>query len=344
MVALDKHLVVAAMGIAVLFGVAAFNGHKDHWPKVDIPDFMSEPTNIGLAKLAKISPEFEYATHDAAGAYISRGAGTICKPTERRPFDEDGITMLIYRDQAYYHPVNTAQCGLSAYAWHIAGNDGEASVRLHADKIISMQDEIGALRYPFAWNFYLSGEDFPVGWTSAMAQGQAMSLLARAYRLTSDEKYLEAGKKALDYLLTPVEQGGVMTTMAELDLSLDDFIFFEEYASTPASYTLNGYMFVLLGLYDWSQLDAVEGYGKSLAAEYFARGINTLKHILPYYDVGGITSYDLGYITFKKPSKVNAAYHMLHGMQLNVMYEITGEPKFKEYSERWIGYAPLKLR
>lgn len=128
-----------------------------------------------------------------------------------------------------------------------------------------------------------------------------------------------------------------MTTMADLDPSLDGYVFFEEYVSTPSNYVLNGYMFALFGLYDWSKVEAGD-HGQDRAADYFERGIETLTHVLPYYDIGGISSYDLGYITFKAKPKAKHGYHQLHTRQLHVLYNLTGEPKLREYELKWVAY------
>lgn len=334
-------MIVAAMGIAALFGIAAAVS-QPQWPALEpIPSTMITPKRYGLRELAKqqLSPDFSYFVHDPAGAYMHRGAVSPCTTNDNRIMDDDGVPMIPWKGAVHYHPVMAAHCGHLAHAWTLAGNDGKDLVIVNANKLIYMQDERGAFQYPFAWRYYHYKEDFQPGWTSAMAQGQAMSLFSRAYRMTGDKKYLIAGKKALDYLLTPVSAGGVMTTMADIDTSLGNFIFFEEFPTKPANYTLNGYIFSLLGLYDWSQFDAAKDYGQAEARKYFARGIDTLKRILPYYDIGGITAYDLGFLTFKQPTKVKGGYHMLHTFQLHVLYELTKEPIFKRYEEKWLGYA-----
>lgn len=237
----------------------------------------------------------------------------------------------------YYHPVLLARCGLNAFLWsQRGGDDGEIS-RSYADQIISMQDERGAIPYPFSWSNHLTGVLKP-GWTSGMAQGMAISLFARIYHQTKDEKYLKAGEQALSYLLTPVTDGGVMTTMADLDPSLSGYIFFEEYVTQPANYVLNGYIFALLGLYDWSFVEA-KGHGQDLAKSAFDRGMDTLLHILPYYDIGGITAVDLGYITHPDlPPRSRQKYHILHARQLNLMYQLTGIATIKDYEQKWISY------
>ena len=52
--------------------------------------------------------------------------------------------------------------------------------------------------------------ELPPGWYSAMAQGQAMSLLVRAYLLTSDPQYLTSAVDSMKLFEISSEQGGVL--------------------------------------------------------------------------------------------------------------------------------------
>jgi heparosan-N-sulfate-glucuronate 5-epimerase len=52
--------------------------------------------------------------------------------------------------------------------------------------------------------------ELPPGWYSAMAQGQAMSLLVRAYLYTKDRQYLTAAVAAMKLFEISSEQGGVL--------------------------------------------------------------------------------------------------------------------------------------
>lgn len=128
-----------------------------------------------------------------------------------------------------------------------------------------------------------------------------------------------------------------MTTLADLDESLDAYTILEEYPTEPATYTLNGYMFTLLGLYDWS---CVETDTSAIAKEMFEKGIITLEKILPYYDVGGFTAYDLAHLTVenRKPH-ISPAYHRYHVAFCKIFYDITGNDTFNEYYLLWKSYV-----
>lgn len=334
-----RRLTVAFIALISLISAVAA-APTNRWPEHDISPDMQLVASRAVAEWIKNAPQkLSYYQHAALGLYLHRGKSRLCEEAADRPFDDRGIPMLVWNGESHYHPYITATCGLNAFNHTILTGEAEAEVRLLADELITLQDERGAFQYPFAWHHYLSQQDLEPGWASAIAQGRALSLFARAYSLFGDKRYLDAGRKALQYLITPVDRGGVMTTLHDLDPSLSDFIFFEEYVSKPSNYVLNGYMFALIGLYDWSKLpDNVEA-DQSLAATYFDKGIDTLIHLLPYYDLGNISSYDLGYITFKKRSKVKTGYHILHILQLRVLQDLNGHPQLKFYAEKWWGYV-----
>lgn len=280
--------------------------------------------------------------YDPFGDYLNYGVSISYRETEKITFDEKNIPKVKYGENFYYNPVTVAQYALTKYGqyMHIGMESTKEQFLIATNKLLDMQDELGAFRYVFPWKYYLTGEIYAPGWISGMAQGQALSVLGRAYYLTNDKKYLEAGNKAVKFLITPIEKGGTMSTLKDLDPSLAEYIFFEEYISTPNNYTLNGYMFTLLGLYDWKIV--TKKYQKqciNLAETYFDLGINTLVRILPYYDIGGFSTYDLGHITFGKKPHLVGGYHAAHINLLHALYSITNNKALKEFEILWSSYV-----
>lgn len=131
------------------------------------------------------------------------------------------------------------------------------------------------------------------GWYSAMGQGHAISLLARAYyHSNGDAKYLRAAINGLKPFRVPSRQGGVLAKY------MGKYEWYEEYPTTPASYVLNGFIYSLLGLYD---LNATAP--KNLSREaglLFEQGMISLKKMLLMYDTGSGSIYDLRHITLGK--------------------------------------------
>ena len=78
------------------------------------------------------------------------------------------------------------------------------------------------------------------GWYSAMAQGQAISLLCRLYNTTMKRSYLNAASNALKLFQVDVKLGGISTKF----LNDESVVWFEEYPTKPASlYVLNGFIY-----------------------------------------------------------------------------------------------------
>lgn len=165
-----------------------------------------------------------------------------------------------------------------------------------------------------------------------MAQGQVLSVLARALQLRPDERVAEAGELAFRNLMTPVPEGGAFSTMADLDSSLSDFLFFPEYPSDPIDYTLNGYIFCLLGIYDWSKTDSRSHLE---AEEVFNKGVQTTERIVHYFDVDGFSTYDLGHIVLGNWPYVSEHYLGIHVYLLHALHSITNVERFKEYEIKW---------
>lgn len=91
------------------------------------------------------------------------------------------------------------------------------------------------------------------GWLSAMGQGQAISVLARAYAHSGgDQKYLNTALNGLKPFRVQSSEGGVLATF------LNKYHWYEEYPTKPPSFVLNGFIFSLLGLYDLASIAPVE--------------------------------------------------------------------------------------
>jgi heparosan-N-sulfate-glucuronate 5-epimerase len=317
--------------------------NRDIWPTLPNPNSYLDFVANGLAsyKEKKVNYRHRLQTYSPFNDYLQYGTTRSYKPGNFE-FDSEGLPRKKYSNGYHYNPVIMAEFALTHYG-KFQNNQDEPDLNLFytaANKLISMQDNLGALRYQFVWDYYLTGETYQEGWVSGMAQGQALSVYARAYHLTKDTKYLDAGENALNFMLTPVKKGGTLSTLEDLHVTLKDYIFIEEYLADPFSYTLNGYMFSLLGLYDWWQVSPDETEGShAKAKEYFDKGTETLVNILPYYDIGGFSVYDLGYITHKADPLINSYYHAVHIYLLHALASITQNPTLAQTEKLWASYV-----
>uniref|UniRef100_T1JNE4 heparosan-N-sulfate-glucuronate 5-epimerase n=1 Tax=Strigamia maritima TaxID=126957 RepID=T1JNE4_STRMM len=190
------------------------------------------------------------------------------------------------------------------------------------------------------------------GWYSAMAQGQAMSLLTRAYRSTGELKYLSSALQALGLFKIASQEHGVMTKF------LEKYVWYEEYPTIPSSFVLNGFIYALLGLYDVKEgciyeeknrrdqanlLPACSEQKLEEVTGLYNDGMHSLKKMLPLFDSGSSSIYDLRHFTLGvAPNLARWDYHTTHIDQLLLLATIDDDPILKTTAERWIEYMKGK--
>jgi len=209
--------------------------------------------------------------------------------------------------------------------------DYEAIFLAAANWFINFQDDSGG------WKVYVKrvirkGMEASPGWYSAMGQGQAISLLSRVYLHTKDEKYLNAAMKATIVFHRMSSDHGVKA-------DLFGSPWYEEYPTTPPSFVLNGFIFSLFGLYDlWKIGGDIRGAN---AQKLFLDGFQTLEKMIPLYDNGHGTFYDLRHISIPgiSPNRARWQYHKVHLEQLNALISIKESEILTDVLKRWVGYT-----
>lgn len=161
---------------------------------------------------------------------------------------------------------------------------------------------------------------------SSMCQGEGASLLLRAYTLTNDNKYYSCATKAIDFMLKSINEGG--TT-----LYIDNDIIFQEYVSEYNLSVLNGWIFSIFGLYDYTLVNKDKKY-----SEILKKTLETLKKYLIKYDRKYWTNYDT------KKTIASPFYHNLHINQLSVLYKLFDIEEFNYYSKKWEKYQNSKIK
>ncbi|HET8635983.1 MAG TPA: D-glucuronyl C5-epimerase family protein, partial [Acidobacteriaceae bacterium] len=293
----------------------------------------------GFHKFAYLRPYL--APYSPQGDYLS--IGTRFDPKNWHvPFDKQGLPLLASGKS--YSPIALTQFALIYYQRMQAHVPGAKETFWRAvEKIVSLLGPDGALSYPFPFTYYLNGKTLQPGWHSPIAQGQTLSVLARAYYLSHDERYAKAGQRALAFLLRPRTEGGLRSDLRYLPFGNKRLVWFEEYypdpKHDPPAYTLNGFMTTMLGLYDWAHLAPAQD-GAAQASDYFKQAVKSLQIVLPHYDSGFFSIYDLGYITYPgTPPRYGLDYHAYHVTLLNALNSVVSRPLFRAVIKRWQRYA-----
>ncbi|XP_042608627.1 glucuronic acid epimerase a [Cyprinus carpio] len=200
-----------------------------------------------------------------------------------------------------------------------------------SDWLLHNQDEHGGWPIKVTRKLGEGFKSLEPGWYSAMAQGQAMSTLVRAYLVTHNPAYLGAAIRATSPFKRTSEHGGVKATF------MNKYDWYEEYPTTPSSFVLNGFIYSLIGLYD-----VAETAGNKLGREagvLFSQGLESLKAMLPLFDTGSGTVYDLRHFTLGlAPNLARWDYHTTHINQLQLLASIDSAPIFRDYVKRWKTY------
>lgn len=135
---------------------------------------------------------------------------------------------------------------------------------------------------------------------SAMAQGEGLSVLARAASLDPGGPWRAAADRAYAFLMDSGDAG--------LTLERDGVVSLEEYPGEAMRGVLNGWMFALMGVRDHALLTgdpAVMAVAERLAAD--------LARALPRFDTGYWSLYDLA------GDVASPFYHDLHVAQLEAL-------------------------
>jgi len=243
-------------------------------------------------------------------------------------FDKKGIpvipTYIDIEDKGFhYYPIAIGQYALAIYHTYLETESKKDKNRFKtlADWFVENQTEDGY------WIASVEEKKYKLGknWVSSMAQGRVVSVLLRAAQIFEDDKYETAAKKALN----------TFSNDSKFLNYYDNNIFYEEYPSSPGSFVLNGMIFSLWGLYDYIRYNNDDN-----ARIYFNNGIESLKKMIPLYDLGYWSSYDLRQETWNKKylNPCTVHYQYIHIKQLEVLEKLTKEEIFLNYSLKWKSY------
>jgi len=240
--------------------------------------------------------------------------------------DEEGIPVTEVRAQGTcHHPV--AICQRALILFNVLCESGDQAYRKSflrsADWLCDHLTRRGSFG---VWEYRFRLAYMRPPWISAMAQGEGISVLLRAFQLTGVDRYWKAAELAMGAFCHDVSGGGVTFQNGDGDVVL------EEYPASPAPHVLNGWIFAA-----WGILDFFRATGDREAYELYQRTMSTLKRRLPRYDAGYWSHYDDPSFGYSGPA--SPKYHVLHILQLEVLHALTGECVFRERALKWREYA-----
>jgi len=247
--------------------------------------------------------------------------------------DREGVIMLNYHGTIglQYNPNAIAQQALGFYDGYLADPGKKDAFLKQANYFLKagrrVRDDVVLWEYnfPFEMRNCLSSP-----WRSALAQGQAISTLIRAHRITGNEIYVDLAHKGYKAFHYPAREheAGVLDEQ-------DGFMWLEEYILDLPNHVLNGFIWALWGVREYAVY-----FNDKHAHSLWQSCIKTLEAHLDNYDLGFWTSYDWpqGYDKEQPVMPSSSYYQRLHAVQMLAMYNLTGQKIFLEYHNKWQGY------
>lgn len=230
-----------------------------------------------------------------------------------KTIDNNGIPYNIAaygeRKKKIHFPITIFQYGLGAYDIYLEkGEEQYRDMMLRmADWGIQHQHENGS------WDSF--GSLCYKNHYSAMAQGEGTSLLLRAFVETNDCRYLEGCRKAVNFMLTPLNDGGTA------DYTKRGIILYEY---PGKAVVLNGWIFSSFGLFDAWKVTKDQKY-----LQAWHETLRGIKENLSRFDTGHWSLYDWG------GKYASPFYHNLHIAQLSTLYDLDPDDVWKNYIEKW---------
>jgi heparosan-N-sulfate-glucuronate 5-epimerase len=257
----------------------------------------------------------------------------------RGPLDEQGIPLFDPKSlrldaRPLYHPIVIIQYGLAHYDLALDGDSEAHEIFLDCARWLeehASEDPVGRF-VVWLYEFPLRTPPVRPPWISGMAQGQALSLLTRAFLETQSTSTAEVARRAARSFCYSIREGGVVSE------SKSGALFIEEVAHLPELHILNGCLYGLFGLYEYLQV-----FDDAELQPVFERCLQGVDEVLPLFDMGWWSRYSLGVRWHVAPRY----YHDIHIRQLKYLAVLLNRPEFDLYAQRWEAYREspiLRLR
>ncbi len=243
-------------------------------------------------------------------------------------FDQAGLPVQRCRDGNGFVHNYTMMCGFALAHWERYLESGDPGQRVNLFQVARYIVESGEHRSDGSLVLHAErpGEGH-VGELSSMFQGQALSVLCRAWLATGDHSFLKAAIGCLGSYETPVELGGVLGTISSIGVP-----WYEEYPTDSLNHVLNGMIFALWGLRDLCKVT-----GDERAGRLFETGVESVIRALPLFDNGFWSWY---WVCENDPPYIaSMMYHSMHVCQLLSLASQTGRQELRSYASKFQSYA-----
>lgn len=258
--------------------------------------------------------------------------------------NKDGIPYFIskYKDKQYNSGLITSYA-LVWYTDFLSSQNHQDRVKFIrcSEWLIENQKNDGSIEFDSAIKSNDKNENDSI---SVKTLGEMLSVFARAYKLTGEEKYNQAGIKTLNYMLenciysrdtSEQNEDKIMDYLTKDNKPLD---IFENNKGENSKFRLDNQLYALIGLCDWANT-GLNTESQVLAKEHFNYGVNALNKMLPLYDLDGYISEDLTHFVKGHDVRCNDNYKIIKSIALlKAVAEISNDVNIQMYYDKYFRY------
>ncbi|MEA2077049.1 MAG: D-glucuronyl C5-epimerase family protein [Candidatus Marinimicrobia bacterium] len=234
--------------------------------------------------------------------------------------DSNGVILASLHGDWYYNPVSMSQRGINLFDRYKKVEDSlylDYAIR-HRDALINIMDENCLFEYRINWHHRLDIFLWNP-WYSGMAQGQALSLFSRLAYYANDSLSQNIANEVYQTLNFNLELSREVVWVGK-----DGYAWIEEYPANPPDHTFNGFMFAIIGIYDYYHLLNKKDETRSVLSSY----LTTIKDNMKLFRNPGTISY---YCLRHHHS--DTTYHKIHIQQLDYFTKITNDSSFSKFAD-----------
>ncbi len=233
--------------------------------------------------------------------------------------DDSGVALAQYRDLWYYNPVTISQKGINFFDRYTRVEDSLylEYANKHRDALQNIMNEDGLFEYRMNYNHF--DIYFLNPWYSGMAQRQALSLLSRLAFYAQDS-LSEALAHRVYETMNPYSE------LSEEVVYVDTggYAWIEEYPGDPPDHTFNGFMFAVIGIYDYYHLLKHDEETRTILSAYLTTVHDYMRE---YRNPNAISYYCL------RHHHTDAVYHRIHVLQLDYFTKISQDSSFTLFAD-----------
>ncbi len=213
-----------------------------------------------------------------------------------------------------YQPFDTFKDGMARATW----KGDHQGARVIADRLLELSVSRGG---SLTWEYYFEfeGTTAQVPWASSISQALAVEffqLVAAQSPSGEGQPYAIAADQSLALFENSPSQGGVSVPQGAGSWYL-------LYSHHPSQRVLNGHLQVLVSLIHYQKM-----VKSARAAAIVERGTVAVLPLLPSFDTGGWSRYQLG-------AEADLGYHDFQTSQLQKLGRLTGQAEFAAYGNRF---------